>query len=267
MTAGIAARLERLPPTRGFWRRITLLSLGGFFEFYDLFLAAYIAPGLVKSGILTTTTPGLFGTTGVAGFVAAFFAGLFMGTAIFGFVADRMGRRMIFTVSLLWYAAASVVMAFQTDAFGLNVWRFICGIGIGVELVTIDTYIAELSPPKWRGRAFAFANVIQFLAIPVVALLGWLLVPRTLFGLDGWRIVVLAGSVGAVLAWFVRGRLPESPRWLAHHGRSDEAETIVESWEVEARLEGAILPEAMAFRTAMSERPRWRASALHASPR
>ena len=243
MTAGIAARLERLPPTRGFWRRITLLSLGGFFEFYDLFLAAYIAPGLVKSGILTTTTPGLFGTTGVAGFVAAFFAGLFVGTAIFGFVADRMGRRMIFTVSLLWYAAASVVMAFQTDAFGLNVWRFICGIGIGVELVTIDTYIAELSPPKWRGRAFAFANVIQFLAIPVVALLGWLLVPRTLFGLDGWRIVVLAGSVGAVLAWFVRGRLPESPRWLAHHGRSDEAETIVESWEVEARLEGAILPE------------------------
>jgi putative MFS transporter len=70
--ASIAARLERLPATRGFWRRLTWLSLGGFFEFYDLFLAAYIQPGLVKSGILTTTTPGLFGTTGFAGFVAAF---------------------------------------------------------------------------------------------------------------------------------------------------------------------------------------------------
>src|SRR6185312_6773642 len=239
----IAGRLERLPPTSGFWRRITLLSLGGFFEFYDLFLAAYVAPGLVKSGILTTTTPGLFGTSGVAGFVAAFFAGLFVGTALFGFVADRAGRRLIFTMSLLWYAAASFIMAFQHTAFDLNVWRFICGIGIGIELVTIDTYIAELAPPAVRGRAFAYANIIQFLAIPVVALLGWWLVPRTLFGLDGWRLVVMAGSVGALLAWFVRRRLPESPRWLVQRGRNSEAEAIVEAWEIEARLEGAQLAE------------------------
>ena len=239
----ITARLEALPATSGFWRRITLLSLGGFFEFYDLFLAAYVAPGLVKSGILTTTTPGLFGTSGVAGFVAAFFLGLFVGTALFGFIADRFGRRLIFTTSLLWYAAASLVMAFQQDAFSLNLWRFISGIGIGVELVTIDTYIAELAPPRVRGRAFAYANIIQFAAIPVVALLGWLLVPRMVLGIEGWRFVVMAGSVGAVLAWYVRGRLPESPRWLAQHGRAHEAAAIVEAWEVEARLEGAQLPE------------------------
>jgi len=222
---------------------VTVLSLGGFFEFYDLFLAAYVAPGLVKSGILTTTTPGLFGTSGVAGFVAAFFLGLFVGTALFGFFADRFGRRVIFTFSLLWYAAASLVMAFQQDAFSLNVWRFVCGIGIGVELVTIDTYIAELAPPAVRGRAFAYANIIQFAAIPVVAFLGWLLVPRMVLGIEGWRFVVMAGSVGAVLAWYVRGRLPESPRWLAQHGRNQEAEAIVEAWEVEARIEGAQLPE------------------------
>jgi putative MFS transporter len=110
-----------------------------------------------------------------------------------------------------------------------------------VELVTIDTYIAELAPPAFRGRAFAYANIIQFLAVPVAALLGWWLVPRTILGLDGWRFVVMAGSVGAVLAWFVRGRLPESPRWLAQHGRIQEADAIVEAWEVEARLEGAEL--------------------------
>ena len=237
----IAGRLERLPPTRGFWRRISLLSLGGFFEFYDLFMAAYIQPGLVKAGILTTTTPGLFGIGGFASFVAFFFLGLFVGTALFGFVADRLGRRVIFTGSLLWYAAASLVMAFQQDALHLDIWRFLCGIGIGVELVTIDTYIAELSPPGFRGRAFAYANIIQFLAIPTAAFLGWWLVPRTILGLDGWRFVVMAGSVGAVLAWFVRARLPESPRWLAQHGRSQEADAIVEAWEVEARLEGAEL--------------------------
>src|ERR1700761_655674 len=203
-SAAIAGRLEALPPTRGFWRRITLLSLGGFFEFYDLFLAAYVAPGLVNAGILTTTTPGLFGTTGIAGFVAAFFFGLFVGTALFGFIADRLGRRVIFMSSLAWYAAASLVMAFQQDAFSLDLWRFICGIGIGIELVTIDTYIAELAPPAWRGRAFAYANIIQFAAIPLVAFLGWMLVPRTIFGLDGWRFVVMAGSLGAGLVWFVR---------------------------------------------------------------
>lgn len=237
----IAGRLERLPPTRGFWRRINLLALGGFFEFYDLFMAAYIQPGLVKAGILTTTTPGLFSIGGFAGFVAFFFLGLFAGTALFGFVADRLGRRIIFTGSLLWYAACSLVMAFQQDALHLDIWRFLCGIGIGVELVTIDTYIAELAPPSVRGRAFAYANIIQFMAIPVAALLGWWLVPRTILGLDGWRFVVMAGSVGALLAWFVRARLPESPRWLAQHGRGQEADAIVEAWEVEARLAGAEL--------------------------
>ncbi len=125
---------------------MVLLSLGGFFEFYDLFFTGYVAPGLVREHILTPTTPGLFGTSGVAGFVAALFAGLFVGTMLFGFVADRFGRRTIFTVSLLWYAVASAIMAFQSDAFGLNLWRFIAGIGIGVELVTIDTYISELVP-------------------------------------------------------------------------------------------------------------------------
>jgi putative MFS transporter len=64
-----------------------------------------------------------------------------------------------------------------------------------------------------------------------------------IFGLDGWRFVVMAGSAGALLVWFVRRRLPESPRWLAAHGRSAEADAIVEAWEIEARLEGAELAE------------------------
>ena len=197
------------------WSRVALISLGGFFEFYDIFFTGYIAPGLVRSGILTPTTPGLFGTTGIAGFVAAMFSGLFIGTALVSFVADRFGRRTIFTYSLLWYTAASVVMAFQHDVFGLNLWRFISGIGVGVELVTIDTYLAELVPADLRGRAFAINQAIQFCAVPVVALLAWLLVPRAPFGLDGWRWVVLLGASGAIVVWWIRRRVPESPRWLS----------------------------------------------------
>src|SRR3977135_2911030 len=191
-------RSDRLvPATRTIWRLVALLSLGGFFEFYDVFFTGYIAPGLVRSGILSASTRGLFGTTGVASFVAARFSGLFLGTALFGFVADRFGRRTVFTFSLLWYTVASVVMAFQNDVFGLNLWRFISGIGVGVELVTIDTYLSELVPKELRGRAFTPTTPIQFTSVPVVALLAWLLVPYSPFGLDGWRWVVLIGAAGA----------------------------------------------------------------------
>ena len=229
----IAARLERLPMTRPAWRRVGLISLGGFFEFYDMFLSAYVAPGLVRAHILSQTTTGFFGTTGIASFVAAFFMGLFVGTLLFGFVADHFGRRTIFTASLLWYSVAAAIMAFQQDAFALNLWRFIAGIGIGVELVTIDTYIAELVPKSVRGRAFAFNQIVQFCAIPFVALLAWLLVPHAPLGLDGWRWVVLIGSAGALFVWWIRLSVPESPRWLAEHGRGPEADAILARFEAE----------------------------------
>src|SRR5260370_16331954 len=96
-----------------------------------------------------------FGFAGWASFVSATFAGLFLGTLIFGFTADRFGRRMIFTGSLLWYTAATVTMAFQTTAIGIVLWRMIAGIGIVVELVTIDTYIPELIPHRLPSPPFA----------------------------------------------------------------------------------------------------------------
>jgi putative MFS transporter len=240
----ISARLDRLPATRTIWRLVALLSLGGFFEFYDLFFTGYIAPGLVRSGILTSSTRGLFGTTGVASFVAALFLGLFVGTALFGFVADRFGRRTIFTFSLLWYSAASVVMAFQSDVFGLNLWRFLSGIGVGVELVTIDAYLSELVPKELRGRVFALNQTIQFSAVPLVALLAWLLVPRAPFGLDGWRWVVLIGAAGAIFVWRIRRDVPESPRWLAQQGKLSEAQAIVAELEARVATEsGLALPQ------------------------
>ena len=229
--AEIAARLDRLPATRTIWMMVILLSLGGFFEFYELFATAYIAPGIVRSGLLSTTTATLFGATGLAGFIAANFAGLFVGTCIFGFVADYLGRRSVFTIALLWYSAASALMALQDSAGGLLLCRFLVGVGLGLELVTIDAYLSEMVPSKVRGRAFALNQMIQFIAVPTVALLGWLLVPIAPFGIDGWRWVSLIGALGALPVWWIRKHLPESPRWLAAHGHTAKAQEIVTAIE------------------------------------
>jgi putative MFS transporter len=227
----ISRRLESLPASSHLWRLVILLSLGGCFEIYDLFLTGYIAPGLARSKLLTATTDAFFGFSGIGAFVAATFAGLFVGTFFLGFLADRFGRRAIFTWALLAYSAASVIMAFQSSSEGVLLWRFLAGIGIGVEIITIDAYITELVPSWMRGRAFAVNQAVMFIAVPIVAFLAWWLVPLSPAGLDGWRWVVLIGAAASMVIWIVRLYLPESPLWLARHGRGAEAMAVVRALE------------------------------------
>jgi MFS transporter, putative metabolite:H+ symporter len=240
----IAARIDRLPPSRHVRGLITLISFGGWFEFYDLFFTAYIAIGLYKGGIFRPTTQGLFDLHGFASFVAALFAGLFIGTIAFSWLSDRFGRRSIFTFALLWYSVGAFVMAFQTTAESVDLWRLIASIGLGVELVNIDTYVSELVPKDQRGPAFAYNQFVMFTVVPFVAFISWLLVPTTILGLDGWRWVVIIGSIGAAVIWWIRLRLPESPRWQAQHGNLAEAERITSEIERRVAAEtGQPLPE------------------------
>jgi MFS transporter, putative metabolite:H+ symporter len=239
----ISARIDRLPATRTIWTYIALLGFGMFFELYDLLFSAYVAPSLVKSGVLTAKTAGLFGTTGVASFIAALFTGLFIGTLLCGFLADRYGRRAIFTWSLLWYSAANIMVAMQTDAFGLNLWRLVSGIGLGVEIVTIGAYLSELAPKGLRGRAFAVNQAIGFACVPIISFLAYLLVPTAPLGIEGWRWVVLIGALAAPVVVFLRRGLPESPRWLAKHGRLAEADRALSAIEEKVAAEyGKPLP-------------------------
>jgi putative MFS transporter len=239
----IAARLDRLPPSSYTRNLLVLISLGGWFEFYDLFFTAAVGAGLAKSGLFRVG-PNPLEIGSLASFVAALFTGLFIGTIAFSWLSDRFGRRSIFTFALLWYSIGSFVLAFQSTALGVDLWRMIACIGLGVELVNVDTYVAEIVPKEQRGPAFAFNQAVMYTAVPTIALLAYLMAPPfTFLGLEGWRWVVIIGSLGAVIIWWIRLGLPESPRWLAQHGRFDEADRIVLRMEQAAEADsGQKLP-------------------------
>lgn len=229
--ANVSARLDRLPPTRYFRGLVARIAIGGWFEFYEMFMAAYISLGLIHSGLYRATTASMFDVHGFASFLGSFFAGMFVGTVALGGFTDRLGRRSVFTVAMLIYSVATFAAAFQTSPVGMDAWRFVAGLGIGVQLITVDTYISELTPNHARGRYSAFSTLVILTSVPTVAVLSWLLVSRTFLGLEGWRWVMIIGSAGAVLIWLMRRGLPESPRWLEGKGRNAEARAIVEDIE------------------------------------
>jgi len=228
MTAGnatIAERIERLP-LGGFHRRfIALVSLGNFFDLYDIFIVAYIGAVLQQSGFLTLRQ--------FTFFVAAGFLGMFVGTVVFGMGSDQMGRRSAFILLLLIYSVFTFADAFAPTAAWLIALRFFAGVGIGAEIVVIDTYVTEVVPGRARGRYVAITQVAGFCAVPVAAVLSRLLVP-THFLMSGWRWVMVIGASGALLTWWFRRRLPESPRWLESRGRLAEADAIMSGLERES---------------------------------
>lgn len=247
--AEIAARIDRLPPSRAVWSIVILISLGGLFEFYDLFFTGYVAPGMVGEGLFKPESLGFLAglsslkVAGFGTFVFATFAGLWVGTLIFGQIADKFGRRSVFVYSLLWYMICTAIMAFQTTGLELNIWRFIAGIGIGVELVTIDTFISEIIPQKERGRAYAVNQFITFWVVPLIAFLAYTMKGTKPLGLEYWRVLILIGSVGAVIVFLLQIGIPESPRWLARRGRIAEADAIVTRLEQKVEREtGRPLP-------------------------
>jgi putative MFS transporter len=232
--AAITARLNRLPPSRYMWRLVMLLSFCGFFEIYEIALTAFLSPGLIREGIFHAGAKGIFGLADQASFAAATFLGFFVGAALFSSVADKYGRRAVLTYSLLWYALSTVAMAAQNTALAVDIWRLVAGIGVGVQLVTIDSYLAELVPKTVRAKAFAVNYGLMYLGVPAAALLCWLLLPTDPAVMAGWRWVALFPALAVPVVLWVRGLVPESPRWLLQRGQLEAAERVVAS--IEARV-------------------------------
>ena len=220
--------MERLPLS-GFHRRfIGLVSLGSWFDIFDIFMMAYLGAALQDSHFLTLEQ--------FSHLIAAGFFGMFIGTVVFGMGSDYFGRRTSFVVMLLVYSVFTLAGALAPSARALIVSRALAGIGIGAELVVIDTYVSEMVPSRARGRYIAVTQLVGFTAIPVAAFLAKVLVP-TRWVMEGWRWVMVAGAAGALFAWYLRRTLPESPRWLESRGRHAEAGRIMEEIEERVRKE------------------------------
>jgi putative MFS transporter len=224
----IAARLNRLPPTRTHRHATIIAGIGTFFDLFDIFLAGVLGAVLTQQFSLDRLS--------LPAALSSAFVGMFIGAIVLGRFADRFGRRTAFLLNLGIYSVFTFAGAFSVNATMLIVSRFLAGIGIGAELTLVDAYLSELLPARLRGRYTAWAYTLGFLGIPAAGLLGRVLVPLEPFGVEGWRWLFVAGSLGAVIVWFVRRRLPESPRWLESVGRTAEAEAIVERMEQEVRL-------------------------------
>ena len=215
----VADTLDRLPVTRTHLRVVVAVGLGLFFDMYEVFLAGTISSALKAQ----------FGLGGVALSVllGSAFLGMFLGAAFVARLADRIGRRRMFLLSLTWYSLWSLIAAFSPNAAFLVVCRFLAGIGVGAEYPVSDTYLSDVLPARARGRLAAWAYTCSYLAVPAVGFLSLAIADKTPWGFDGWRWLLALGAIGAVLVLILRRGLPESPRWLEAVGRHREADAAL----------------------------------------
>ena len=202
---------------------VIAIGLGLFFEVYEIFLSSTIATAL-------KTQYGLGGTA-LQLLLASSFLGMFVGAVAFGRIADRIGRRRAFLINLVWFSVWSAIGAVAPNPWILVGSRFMAGIGVGAECPVADSYLSDVLPKAHRGRLTAWAYTCSFLAVPALGFLSLSLNGRSLFGFEGWRVLLLVGAIGALLVLVLRRGLPESPRWLAGVGRIDDARAALRAFE------------------------------------
>ncbi len=229
MTVDAGARLDRLPLS-SFHRRIMwLIGAGMFFDGFDIYLAGIVLGATVKSG---------FSTLGQnAEFVSATFVGMMLGSFVTGFLGDRFGRRFTYQSNLAIFGFASIAAAFAPTMRILILIQFVIGFGLGAENVVGYSTLTEFVPPQSRGKWLGFMTVFVVTGLPVAALLGVLIIPSL-----GWRAMFILGGVGALVVWYLRKKLPESPRWLESVGRIEESEALLQAIEREVSVQHSPLP-------------------------
>lgn len=221
----ISQRLDKIPFTRKHLRVLTGSGIGWALDAMDVGLISFVIAALTAQwGI----------GKGEAGWIASVgFIGMAIGASVGGLVADRLGRRHVFALTLLVYGIATGASALAGGVVALLVLRFFVGLGLGAELPVASTYVGEFAPSRIRGRLIVILEAFWAVGWTASALIGYFVIPSS----DaGWRWAFAIGALPAIYAIVVRLRLPESPRWLATRGRLAEADRIVAELESAAGL-------------------------------
>lgn len=220
IVTNIPSRLDRLPWSRWHWLVIVGLGITWILDGLEVTLAGAIGGVLKESLNISDAQVGASAT--------AYLIGAVVGALGFGYATDRLGRKKLFTVTLLVYLIATLLTALSWNFWSYAVFRVFTGMGIGGEYAAINSAIDELIPARLRGRVNLVINSTYWIgaalgAAVTVVLLGGRMVPASL----GWRFAFGLGALLGVGIILVRHFIPESPRWLMTHGQDEEAERIV----------------------------------------
>ncbi|MDR3096298.1 MAG: MFS transporter [Paraburkholderia sp.] len=224
-----AGRLDRLPISRFHWKILGLIASGAFLDAFDIYLANGSVAAMVKDGFTDLHHGAMF--------VSSTFVGMMLGAFIAGWLGDRLGRRYSYQLNLAVFGLASIAACFAPNIEWLIGLRFVMGLGLGAELVVAAGTLAEFVPPATRGKWVSLLAVITNSGLFAALAAGYWVIPHL-----GWRYMFALAGVGALVVWFLRHRMPESPRWLESVGRLDEAEATLSAIEREVSAQVGQLP-------------------------
>ena len=233
-----AARLDRLPWGRFHTLVVVALGVTWILDGLEVTLAGALAGALKESLTLRFTNADV----GLAS--SAYLAGAVMGALLFGWLTDRLGRKKLFFITVAVYMLATAATAFSWNVASFVLFRFITGAGIGGEYTAINSTIQELVPARVRGWTDLAINGSFWIGAALGA--GGSIVLLDPANIDpnlGWRLAFLIGATLALVIFFMRFWVPESPRWLMTHGHAREADAVVVGIEERIRRDGLTIPE------------------------
>ena len=240
-------RLDALPFTREHRKVLVGSGLGWALDAMDVGLISFVLAQLAVQWNATSLELSLIASSG--------FVGMAIGAALGGLLADRLGRRYVFAVTLLVYGLATGASALAGTVAVLIALRFVVGLGLGAELPVASTLVSEFAPPRIRGRIIVILESFWAVGWTAAALIGYFVVPLSA---DGWRWALLIGAAPALYSVVVRLGLPESVRFLEARGRFAEAEATVQRFEASAGGKRVELPAQTDLTPAKTAPPRVR---------